>query len=128
MKFILKISALTASLIFAGTCYAAGTYNEGSMIDNQGGAGTESVHKTRSVGESRSATNVQDVQSALSSRGYDLQVDGIMGPNTKSALTRFQRDQGIPETGRMDTETMRALNLEQGTERVPASVSDDTDM
>lgn len=125
MRLILKISAITASFIFASTSYAAGTYSKGSMIENQGGA--ESVSEGRSIGEMKSATQVKDIQAALSSRGYDLQVDGVMGPNTKNALTRFQRDQGIPETGRMDTRTVRALSLEESTERAPASVPDDVD-
>jgi peptidoglycan hydrolase-like protein with peptidoglycan-binding domain len=36
-------------------------------------------------------------------------IDGIMGPRTKAALKDFQRAQGLPETGRLDAETMTKL-------------------
>lgn len=74
-----------------------------------------------------SATQIKDVQSALSSRGYDVEVDGVMGSNTKDALRRFQRDEGITETGELDQATLQALNIEAASDRTPASVpADDT--
>jgi len=73
-----------------------------------------------------SKTQVRSIQSALSTRGYDLAVDGMMGPNTQSALKRFQRDQGLNETGRIDSQTLNALDLNGSTdfERVPSSMDD----
>lgn len=87
---------------------------------------------TATTGSSQAAiggqSQVRDVQSALSSRGYDVQVDGIMGSNTQDALRRFQRDEGLEETGQLDQATLQALNIE-ATDRAPASVpSDDTGM
>ena len=50
------------------------------------------------------------VQSALARRGYyEGQVDGVIGPGTRSAIREFQRDNGLPVTGRIDSQTVQAL-------------------
>jgi hypothetical protein len=51
-----------------------------------------------------------NVQSTLADRGYyHGQIDGVIGDGTRSAVRRFQRDSGLPVTGRIDTRTLRAL-------------------
>ncbi|MCI0485187.1 MAG: peptidoglycan-binding protein [Blastocatellia bacterium] len=56
---------------------------------------------------------IMDVQHALNEQGYEAgPVDGLVGPQTRSALARFQRDNGLPETGRIDRETARKLGLD----------------
>jgi peptidoglycan hydrolase-like protein with peptidoglycan-binding domain len=46
---------------------------------------------------------VADVQLALADRGYYRgRIDGIMGPQTRSAIRAFQRNNGLPVTGRLD--------------------------
>ena len=55
---------------------------------------------------------VRDAQSALNARGYDAgAVDGRWGPNTQSALRRFQADRGLAPTGTLDDETRTALGV-----------------
>jgi phage tail tape-measure protein len=55
---------------------------------------------------------VRDTQLALNARGYDAgAVDGLWGPNTQSALRRFQVDRGLAATGRLDDETRTALGV-----------------
>lgn len=56
---------------------------------------------------------VRELQQALNDRndGRDIAVDGIWGANTRSALMKFQRDNGLRATGRADERTMAALNL-----------------
>jgi hypothetical protein len=50
------------------------------------------------------------VQAALARRGYyEGQVDGVMGPGTRSAIREFQRDNGLPVTGRIDSQLVQAL-------------------
>jgi Putative peptidoglycan binding domain len=50
------------------------------------------------------------VQSALARRGYyEGQVDGVIGPGTRSAIREFQRDNGLQVTGRIDSQTVQAL-------------------
>lgn len=53
---------------------------------------------------------VRDAQEALRQRGYHSgAVDGVMGPVTEAAVRGFQRDQGLPITGRLDTRTVQNL-------------------
>ena len=50
------------------------------------------------------------VQGALAQRGYyDGQIDGVLGPGTRSAIREFQRDNGLPVTGRIDSQLVQAL-------------------
>lgn len=57
------------------------------------------------------AATVRDVQRALNSAGYDAgAADGIMGVKTKTALAKYQRDNGLP-IGGMNTPTLRKLGL-----------------
>ena len=43
---------------------------------------------------------VADLQRSLKNRGYDSgPVDGIMGPQTRQAVMRFQTDKGLPVDG-----------------------------
>jgi hypothetical protein len=61
-------------------------------------------------GQNGSANIQVLVQEALARRGYySGQVDGVIGPETRSAIREFQRDNGLSVTGRIDSELMRAL-------------------
>jgi hypothetical protein len=52
------------------------------------------------------------VQQSLARRGYYAGgVDGVIGPETRSAIREFQRDNGLPVTGRIDSQLMQALKL-----------------
>ena len=56
---------------------------------------------------------VRRVQQALISRGYNVGnagADNRMGAQTKSALVKFQEDNGLP-VGQLDYETLRALGI-----------------
>ncbi|MGK7868750.1 peptidoglycan-binding domain-containing protein [Falsiroseomonas sp. E2-1-a20] len=63
-------------------------------------------------GGSYGASTTRQAQSALNSRGYDVgQVDGVMGPRTSRAVREFQQSNNLPATGRLDRETLSALNV-----------------
>ncbi|WP_199190473.1 peptidoglycan-binding domain-containing protein, partial [Nitratireductor sp. StC3] len=54
--------------------------------------------------------DVQAIQVALTLLGYDPgPVDGIMGPQTQSALAQLQSDSGLDPTGELDDETLGLL-------------------
>ena len=73
-------------------------YDDGYYYGNGGGGGGGSL--------------TADVQEELARRGYRPgPVDGVMGPATRDALAGFQRDRGLPTTGRIDTYTLRELGL-----------------
>ncbi len=56
---------------------------------------------------------IQRAQFRLIELGYAPgPADGIFGSQTEAAMRRFQNDQGIPETGRLDRETQRQLGTE----------------
>lgn len=73
--------------------------------------------------EDLSKEEIRSVQQALNQRGYDLAVDGIFGPETRRAVTQFQANNNIEQTGNLTQETLTALNVERG-ERLPASVEE----
>jgi peptidoglycan hydrolase-like protein with peptidoglycan-binding domain len=57
---------------------------------------------------------VAAVQRALAQRGYYKgRIDDKMGPGTRRAIKEFQRNQGLPMSGRVDTATIEALKLDE---------------
>jgi len=56
--------------------------------------------------ETGNREHVKEAQRALKEKGP---IDGIMGPRTPMAVKDFQRSEGLPETGRLDAETMAKL-------------------
>ncbi|MFK8163339.1 MAG: peptidoglycan-binding protein [Lewinella sp.] len=58
-----------------------------------------------------STASIRDVQRALNKLGYNAgTADGIMGARTKTALAKYQRDNGLP-IGGMNTPTLKKLGL-----------------
>ncbi len=56
------------------------------------------------------STTVADIQKALELRGYNVRINNVMDRKTKAALTRYQRDRGLP-VGNLNVETMKSLGL-----------------
>ena len=56
---------------------------------------------------------VANVQTALQELGYyqDGEVDGLLGPITRSALTQFQTENGLAPTGSVDQPTLESLGM-----------------
>jgi hypothetical protein len=62
-----------------------------------------------------SESQIQQAQQQLKSAGlYRGEVDGVMGRQTQTALMRFQRQQGLPETAQLDQQTMNRLMSNSG--------------
>ncbi|SDI56988.1 NlpC/P60 family protein [Natribacillus halophilus] len=55
-------------------------------------------------------SEVEQLQSDLSTQGYTLQVDGIFGPETENAVEAFQSDQGLGIDGVVGPNTYDALS------------------
>jgi peptidoglycan hydrolase-like protein with peptidoglycan-binding domain len=54
--------------------------------------------------------NVTGIQKLLQRLGYDPgKIDGIMGPNTKEAIKKFQKASGLPADGNLNPTTQAAL-------------------
>lgn len=61
--------------------------------------------------QNTSRSSIQDIQQELNDRGYAVgTADGVMGPRTKAALAKFQRDNELP-IGGMNKPTLEALGL-----------------
>ena len=55
---------------------------------------------------------IADVQAALQEMGYYKgEVDGLLGPLTREALTGYQRDNGMMVTAVIDEPTLESLNM-----------------
>ncbi|MFL6536952.1 MAG: peptidoglycan-binding protein [Chthoniobacterales bacterium] len=56
---------------------------------------------------------IANVQGALQQQGfYHGAVDGTYGPETRRALLNFQRQNGLPESGQIDQDTLGALGMQ----------------
>jgi hypothetical protein len=84
-------------------------YDQGNSNSyDQGGSGLGS--------NEQSAANVADVQDQLARAGYyHGQIDGVLGPETRHALLRYQSDKGLRMTGSLTMETRQSLGLGDGT-------------
>lgn len=57
---------------------------------------------------------VREAQRALRDLGYQPgPVDGVVGQRTKQALVKYQRAERIQVTGRLDSETMVRLDIQE---------------
>jgi len=95
---------------------ASGSYT-GSTASSQNYGGSSSM--SANVGSSRSASTrssgssseIADVQTHLQQLGYyHGRIDGVWGKQSRQAMAQFQRSQGMQATGRMDDQSVQALN------------------
>jgi len=117
-----------------------GTTNPGMMPSNgttnpSGTAGASSLNNPAngmSSADNQAAMNpqspgaIREVQQQLQAQGlYRGAIDGQMGPETRAALSRFQRRNGLPQTAELDQNTMSRLlgNRGTGTTNMPAGAS-----
>ncbi len=62
----------------------------------------------------QSAATVKSVQQALKDKGFDPgSVDGVMGPETKSALKKYQDQQHLTADGRLGPKTLDSLGVKE---------------
>ncbi|MEQ9609310.1 MAG: AsmA family protein [Kiloniellaceae bacterium] len=85
---------------------------QGSAEPANGAAEVASQDETAQA-QPLDAATVRRVQSALVDEGFDIQVDGIMGPATAGALADFQRREDLQSDGRPTADTLRRLGVEE---------------
>lgn len=74
-----------------------------------------SAENTQPGGAMNSPQDIRQAQEQLKAQGlYHGAVDGQMGPETKSALARFQEQNGLPQTSTLDQATMAKLGSAAG--------------
>jgi hypothetical protein len=88
----LALSTVLAAALAAGSAYAAD--DMGRSAGAQGSVGQTAAASDAAPGATTagqpSAESIRMMQQALQNEGYDVQVDGIWGPNTQQALSQFQ--------------------------------------
>jgi hypothetical protein len=86
----------------------------GGVIGHEGTDANGRVHDSDSRTSTPMASDgtVASAQNALNSQGYSAgSADGRMGPTTRSAVTKFQADHNLSQTGTLDNATLDALGV-----------------
>jgi len=84
----------------------------GQGLGGGGRLGVDGGAAPRQTSAAAGASSLRNAQAKLNSLGYDAGVaDGLMGRKTREALSAFQRDQNLPQSGRLDAATTQALGL-----------------
>ena len=96
--------------------YDQGGYNNYNDQSNYYDQGNSNSYDQRGNGPgSNERATVADVQDQLTRAGYyHGQIDGVLGPETRHALVRYQSDKGLRVTGSLTVETQQSLGLAQG--------------
>src|SRR5699024_6081086 len=68
--------------------------------------------------------SVGDLQQQLLDKGYDINVDGINGPQTESTLRDFQSNQGIAVDGIVGPDTINVSNVNSTDNGAEATTND----
>lgn len=85
----------------------------GGVVGHQGTDANGRVSSSNSPSHAIAAdSTVRNAQTALNSQGYNVgAADGQMGPNTRAAVSKFQADRNLPQTGSLDSATLNALGV-----------------
>jgi peptidoglycan hydrolase-like protein with peptidoglycan-binding domain len=56
--------------------------------------------------------NIKKVQETLRGKGYNPgSVDGVLGPETRGAISQYQKSENLPVTGHLDAQTAGKLGV-----------------
>jgi hypothetical protein len=86
-----------------------------SSYEDQGGNDSSYYNNGNSNGSSNDSAQVAvaDAQERLASGGYyHGQIDGVLGPETRHALVRYQSDKGLEPSGNLTPDTLRSLGMQ----------------
>lgn len=81
-----------------------------TMSPSSGAQSPQASSQTNQGTQDVSPSQIQQAQQQLKQQGlYNGAIDGIVGPETQTALARFQKEQGLPQTAQLDQETLGRL-------------------
>jgi hypothetical protein len=84
----------------------------GGVVGHEGTDANGHVTKTGSNGATAMGDDqVRRAQTALNQEGYNLEVDGVMGPRTESAIKSYQAKNGLTQSGTLDDATLKRLDV-----------------
>jgi peptidoglycan hydrolase-like protein with peptidoglycan-binding domain len=105
-------SAALLALILAPLAMAHGQ-TAPAAAPSAGSTAPSSGERTASAPVTRD--EVKDVQRELKTEGlYKGKIDGVVGPQTKEALSTYQKDHGMPQTAMIDQETAQRIGGPKG--------------
>lgn len=114
------VAALAAPLVQPGT---AAAQSGGAGISGAAPTSPAPVPNAQSARVKLAPTQIRVLQRALG-----VTEDGILGPQSRAALRRFERSHGLPADGQPDRATLRALGIKlsrttsgSGTTQAPAA-------
>ncbi len=96
-----------------------------AMAQNTGSSAAAS--KPGASAQMMSAAQVKQAQNQLKEQGlYDGEIDGIVGPQTRSAITQFQKKEGLKQSASLDEQTygrLMSMSGQSGSSTQPMSGS-----
>ncbi len=109
-----KLILATASVLvigFGGTAMShAGDVGKTAPNPAWNTPATSGPSQHPQAGANLSKDDVREAQLELRHSGlYNGSLDGVIGPQTKQALVRFQKDNGLEQTATLDALTMIAM-------------------
>lgn len=98
-------SKLVAYATMEGIARAAGLKKKATQEETPGGYTLAFPY----LQEGSQGETVRAAQQLLTAKGYSCSADGIFGPKTKQAVTRYQKAQGLSADGILGEKTMAKL-------------------
>lgn len=110
-----SVLALTSGGAFAQNTYSSPAQSPAMPPSGTSGPSAGAMHSVHHATAHVSAVRVKQAQTALQQEGlYKGKIDGKFGPQTKAALTQFQKANGLKQSAQLDRTTM--MKLQQGGE------------
>ncbi|MFY9287979.1 MAG: peptidoglycan-binding domain-containing protein [Alphaproteobacteria bacterium] len=107
-SLVLAIIFLGITLSLVTSIAIAKSYHK-HQTHNTSHSHKASKHKKHNV-KSRGDGQLRTAQAHLNNLGYNAgKTDGLYGPKTKSAITKFQRSHKLKVTGKLDSKTYHAI-------------------
>jgi peptidoglycan hydrolase-like protein with peptidoglycan-binding domain len=108
-----SVLALTSGAAFAQGAQSPAMPAAPSTGNSSGTAGHS--WGTHGATAEHSSYKVRQAQQALKHDGlYKGRIDGINGPQTRSAVAQFQKQHGLKQTAQLDPKTMQKLEKQSG--------------
>ncbi len=82
----------------------------GAMLRSGGAAPAQAS----TVNDPLIAKRIVAAQRALERLGFQVIADGVLGPGTRAAIQKFERERDLPVTGELNPRTLRTLGARSG--------------